>query len=76
MVPDKQKGEWKELIIGKYRPEISSFSLQMKINTLLTAYQKGEIELDLAVTDLHSLCVKYEKIYYNDLKMIFPDLEN
>lgn len=71
MVPDVNKPEWQELIRGKLSPQLTSFSLQMKINTLKQQYKLGLVKIDKAVADLRDLCVKYERIYTEDLNKIF-----
>lgn len=71
MIPPKEKQEWKDLIKGKIKPDITSFSLQMKLNTLTKTYSKNLISLDSAVNELFELCEKYEKIYKADLDKIF-----
>lgn len=71
MIPSIDRQEWKDLISGKLKPDISSFSLQMKLNTLIKSYTYKAISLDMAVKELHEMCVKYEKIYMSDLGKIF-----
>jgi hypothetical protein len=71
MVPPIERQEWRDLITGKLKPVISSFSLQMKLNTLVTAYSNKNIPMDKAVKELHEMCLKYNKIYKNDLDKIF-----
>ena len=71
MIPDINRKEWKAIITGDVLYKFSSFSFQMKVNTLSQSYKSGFIKLDDAVRDLHSLCVKYERIYSNDLNKIF-----
>ncbi len=71
MVPDINRQEWKDLIMGKLKPRISSFSLQMKLNTLINTYQNGLVSINDAVKDLHDMCTRYERIYKADLDQIF-----
>ncbi len=71
MIPDIGKKEWQELIKGNINKKLSSFSLQMKINTLTRQYKNGLISMNYAVKELHEMCLKYERIYQNDLKIIF-----
>lgn len=71
MIPDVQREEWRNLIKGKLPVKVSSFSLQMKLDSLIKAYQHGVVGMDEAVKDLHAMCTKYEKIYKNDLDKIF-----
>ncbi|NJK84618.1 MAG: hypothetical protein HC906_00170 [Bacteroidales bacterium] len=76
MVPDKKKPEWKDLITGNSNHKISSFSLQMKINSLRLVYQYGKITIDQAVEDLYQTCQKFERIYQHDIDTIFNGQEN
>ncbi len=71
MIPEINRPEWAELVKGKKKPEISSFSLQMKINSLNRNYKNGLLSLNEAINDLHNMCIKYEKIYQEDLQKIF-----
>ncbi len=71
MIPEITKSEWGDIILEKINPELSSFSLKMKINSVRTYFKSGRMTLNEAVQDLHELCVKYEKIYADDLKKIF-----
>ncbi len=71
MIPDASRKEWRDLITGEHRPRLSSFSLQMKINTLATDFKSGKLALQDAIKELHTMCVKYEKIYEGDLKKVF-----
>lgn len=70
-VPELDRKEWTNLIEGKSKPPISSFSLQMKINSLMMGYKSGLLSLKEAANNLRSMCVKYEKLYKDDLKIIF-----
>ena len=71
MIPEITKSEWVDIIHEKINPELSSFSLKMKINSVRQHYKSGRMTLNEAVQDLYELCVKYEKIYTEDLKKIF-----
>ena len=71
MIPDKNEPQWAELVQSKLEPELSSFSLKMKINSVRQHYKSGALGLNDAIDDLYSLCVKYEKIYADDLNNIF-----
>jgi len=71
MIPEITRPEWKDLITGKIKPHISSFSLQMKLSTLLKSYSHKLVSLDEAVKDLHEMCERYEKIYKADIDKIF-----
>ena len=71
MIPEIKRQEWKDLITNKINPELSSFSLKMKINSVRLYVSTGKMSLDEAVKDLYALCVKYEKIYADDLDKVF-----
>ena len=71
MIPDISKQEWQEVIKGNTNSKLSSFSLQMKINSLNRQYHSGLISIKNAVKELHEMCTKYEKIYEDDLSKIF-----
>ncbi len=71
MLPEKDRPEWRSLIKGKIDHNCSSFSLQMKINSLQRIYKMGLMKIDEAVDDLYSLCEKYENLYSDDIKQIF-----
>ncbi len=71
MVPELDRKEWTNLIEGKSKPPISSFSLQMKINSLMMGYKTGLLSLKEATNNLRTMCIKYEKLYKDDLKVIF-----
>jgi len=71
MIPDISQKEWQEAIKGNINDKLSSFSLQMKINSLSRQFKSGLINMDRAVKELHEMCVKYEKIYAEDLDKIF-----
>jgi hypothetical protein len=71
MVPEKNRQEWRDLVTGNIEYKCSSFSLQMKINYLYQSYKNNFISIDDAVNDLYTMCVKYEKIYKEDLDSIF-----
>ena len=71
MIPDVNRKEWKDLIQGRISHKCSSFSLQMKINSLNMSYRTNHMSLDEAVRDLHSMCWKYEKMYQKDIEQIF-----
>lgn len=71
MIPDINRPEWEELITGKINPDLSSFSLKMKINSTKQFYNLGRMNLKDAIKELHELCIKYEKIYSTDLEKIF-----
>jgi hypothetical protein len=70
MIPDTKNPLWADLIKGKINPDLSSFSLKMKLNSVRQYYQSGNIDLNDAIEDLHALCVKYEKIYIDDIQKI------
>ena len=74
MIPKISEPEWADLIEGKIDPELSSFSLKMKVNSVRQGYKAGVFSLDHAIKDLHALCVKYEKIYVEDLNKIFKNI--
>lgn len=71
MIPDKTRQEWRDLIKGQLNYKCSSYSLQMKINSLQRSHKMGLIKMDDAVDDLYQLCTKFEKIYTDDLNQIF-----
>ena len=71
MIPEITKSEWVDIITEKINPELSSFSLKMKINSVRTYYKSGRMTLNEAVQDLYELCCKYERIYADDMKKIF-----
>lgn len=71
MIPKKERPEWADLIKGKINPELSSFSLKMKISALRQNYKHGDMSVDDAIDDLYELCSKYEKIYADDFTIIF-----
>ena len=71
MVPDINNERWKDVIVGDVKHKISSFSLQMKINSLRMNIEYDQLSIDDAIYELHNLCVKYERIYKNDLELIF-----
>ncbi|MBN1117479.1 MAG: hypothetical protein JXA77_09760 [Bacteroidales bacterium] len=71
MLPDINRPEWGKLIKGEINPDLSSFSLKMKINSSRQFYKMGRLKLEDAVKELHELCVKYEKIYAADLEKVF-----
>ena len=73
MIPDISKQEWQEIIKGNVNSKLSSFSLQMKINSLNRQYNNGLISMDNAIKELYELCQKYEKIYKEDLNNIFKN---
>ena len=71
MVPEKSRPEWAELISGKIDPELSSFSLKMKVNSVRQLVKAGQLSLNDAIDDLYDLCIKYEKIYTEDINKVF-----
>jgi len=71
MIPDKSRPEWRMIITGKIKPELASFSLIHKINSLVKQYKTRQINLDQAIYELYEMCRKYEPIYRKDLKLIF-----
>ena len=73
MIPDTKQKEWQEAIKGNLNEELSSFSLQMKINSLNRQYKSGLIDMEKAVKELHEMCIKYERIYAEDIKKIFKN---
>ncbi len=73
MIHDIKHPAWADLIKGKSDPEISSFSLKMKLNSLRDFYNNGFKKIDEAVNELHDFCNKYEKIYSSDLQKIFEN---
>ena len=71
MIPDKSRKEWSEIISGNNELKIQSFSLKMKITNLRKAYTLKMTNMKDAVDDLYKTCIKYEKLYKNDLEQIF-----
>ncbi len=71
MVPEIKRQEWRDLIKGKNTQSLSSFSLQMKVNSLKLFCESGKMSMDDAVKELYETCAKYEKIYETDLRKIF-----
>ena len=71
MIPEIKRQEWRDLIKGKNTQLISSFSLQMKVNSLKLFCDSGKMSIEDAVKELHKTCTKYERIYQNDLQKIF-----
>ncbi len=73
MVPEINRKEWQDLIKGDIKYNIESFSLQMKISSLNRNLKNGFISMNQAVKELHDLCIKFERIYKNDLDKIFKN---
>lgn len=71
MIPKISRKEWAELVTGKLKPVIESFSLQMKLNSVINHYKNRLINIDEAVKDLYTACEKHYKIYKKDLDIIF-----
>jgi hypothetical protein len=73
MVPDINQKKWEQLIQGKVNVPLSSYSLQIKVNSLNRLYRNGFISIENAVKELYEMCKKYPKIYEDDLKKIFKN---
>lgn len=71
MIPSVERKEWAGLITGKDTVKLSCFSLKMKISSLNMGYKTGLMSLDEAIDDLHAMCLKYEKLFKEDIKRIF-----
>ena len=71
MIPNKKNKEWGDLIKNKIKPDLKSYSLKMQLNSIRQLYRFGKLSIDEAVNDLYDHCLKYEKIYTEDIKSIF-----
>ena len=71
MVPDIRKKEWADMLNGSLNPKLTSFSLQMKVNTLRLDVKLRKKSLDEVVTELHNFISSNEQTYQKDVNIIF-----
>ena len=69
---EKSNKKWKDLVTGKISLQTDNLGLQMflkRTSTRLTA-QSALVEIDKAVTEIHSFFVKYERILQKEIAII------
>jgi hypothetical protein len=69
---DKSHKKWKDLVTGKMPLQTDNLGLQMflKRTTTKLATQAAPVEVEKAVTELHSFFLKYERILQKELAII------
>jgi len=72
-IPDKERLEWKKLILGELKVPLKNFFFQMKVTQLRSLLKKNEITLEDAVNDIYNLCLKFSnaKNMSSDIEAIF-----
>ena len=71
MIPDIRKGEWADILSDSLNPKLTSFSLQMKVNTLKLNVKLQKTSLVDAVSELHKFVSSNEQMYQKDVNTIF-----
>ena len=71
MIPDVNRREWKDLLLGNINPKLSSLSLKLKLNALKMKLKSKKLSISEAVTTIHAYCSSNPKIYSKDLNAIF-----
>jgi len=71
MIPDIRKGEWADILSDSLNPKLTSFSLQMKVNTLKLNVKLQKMSLVDAVSELHKFVSSNEQMYQKDVNTIF-----
>ena len=71
MIPDIRKGEWADILSGSLNPKLTSFSLQMKVNTLKLNVKLQKTSLVDAVYELYKFVSSNEQMYQKDVNTIF-----
>jgi hypothetical protein len=69
---DRSNKKWKDLVTGKISLQTDNLGLQMflKRTTTKLATQATPVELEKAVTEIHSFFVKYERILQKEIAII------
>ena len=71
MIPDIRKGEWADILSDSLNPKLTSFSLQMKVNTLKLNVKLQKTSLVDAVYELYKFVSSNEQMYQKDVNTIF-----
>jgi hypothetical protein len=71
MIPDTNRSEWANLITGLINPQISSLTLQLKLNSLKLDLKLKHMDLKTAIADLHKFCLQHEQMIQKDINKIF-----
>jgi hypothetical protein len=69
---DKSSKRWRDLVTGKLALQTDNLGLQMylKRTTTKLATQGTPVELENAVTEIHSFFVKYERVLQKELAIL------
>lgn len=70
-IPDINRPEWGDIILGNIECEYANYVLQTNIHQLKREVKQNKKTLDLAVGELFELCSKYAVPVQSDLKKIF-----
>ncbi|MBN1953093.1 MAG: hypothetical protein JW801_17950 [Bacteroidales bacterium] len=73
MIPSTEEREWRDLLLGKIDPAVTSHLFKIKLITLRQRLKRGQTKLEDAVQELHMDCSLHEDIYRNDLLKIFQN---
>lgn len=69
---EKSHKKWRDLVTGKITLPTENLGLQMflKRTTTKLAVQATPVELEKAITEIHSFFVKYERVLQKELAII------
>jgi myosin heavy subunit len=74
-IPDKNRNEWHNLLLGKINVKINSFVFKMRLDSLKKQINEGAVSIDKAIDEIYDLCIKYNKSdeLSKDVKRIFSN---
>lgn len=70
-IPDIDRKEWRELIMGNINYEFKNYVLQVQLHQLRKDIRNGRLKVEDAIQDLHDLCLKFPIAVQTDFKHIF-----
>jgi len=70
-IPDIDRKEWRELIMGNINYEFKNYVLQVQLHQLRKDIRTGRLKVEEAIQDLYDLCSKFPIAVQTDFKHIF-----
>jgi len=70
-IPDKNRPEWGEIILGQSDHTYTNYVLQTNIHQLRREVIQNKKTLEVAIDELYELCSKYAVPVQLDIKKIF-----
>lgn len=70
-IPDKNRPEWREMIMGETEIEFHNYVLQMQVTQMRRLVKYNQLSYEEALDKIYTLCNKYALAVQTDFKKIF-----